>query len=414
MATMFPQALGQSTAPAPAQSTAFSMPAGYDPFAPWVDPNAAQLDALQTKMNTPPAPMFTPDQVSQNQANNQNQYALGVLGSLSGDAGLTDVGGQVLKQAMAQRQPKYTDHGVYDPITGDFNYSPDYIYQRAQDQYNTVANRSASQQSAYLMNQQRIAERYQQEQDTNRQRQIDAQIISGGGGLGAGNPPQVGSSPQGWPIFRSKQGALFTYDSNGQPVNYQGNVAPKEANAAPTEDQGKAAGWFMQASKGAQDMAAGLNLDPSASTPGPLEGLIGAIPQVGGVAQNEYRSPARQMFLHGASAFSEAVLRAATGAGMNEEEIKQKVQELTPQVGDKPQVVAQKLSQQPMYLANLRQRAGKALTQTNQSAGPQAGQPAVGVAPPPAAAPVFGAPTPAPQASDPLGIAPYFAQPGAQ
>jgi hypothetical protein len=413
MASALPLTMGQTAPPqgAPAQPTAFGTPAGYDPFAPWVDPNADQLAALQAKMNAPPTPMFTPDQVAQNQANNQNQYALGVLGSLSGDQGLTDVGGQILKQALANRQPKYTDHGVYDPLTGDFNYSPDYVYQRAQDQYNTVANRSASQQTQYLMNQQRIAERYQQEQDTNRQRQIDAQIISGGMGLGAGQPTQIGSSPQGWPVFRDKMGRLITYDTSGAPVIYQGGVAPKESSQAPTEDQGKAAGWFAQATKGASDMAQALATDPTSSTPSPLEGVLSSLPRVGDSAVNEYRSPARQMFLHGASAFSEAVLRAATGAGMNEEEIKQKVQELTPQIGDKPPVVAQKLAQQPMYLKVLAARAGKALNQGGPtSAGPLPGQPAVGVPPPAPAA----ATAPAAAASDPLGLGALFNNPGSQ
>lgn len=401
MATMFPQALGAQPLAQPMPPQAPPQGAGMpDMFAPWVDPNAAQLDALQAKLDAPQQPTFTPEQIKQRQDDNAKQYALGILGTLSGNQALGDVGGQVFKQALANRQPKYTDHGTYDPITGEFNYSPDYLYDRTQTQYNQVANRSAQQQAQYLMNQQRIAERMQATRENNERSRANAYVIAGGMGLGAGNPQQVGSSPQGWPIYRSKQGQLFTYDTAGQPVVYQGGVAPKQSNADPTEDQSKAAGWYEQAIKGAADMAAGLAKDPTASMPGPLEGAIGALPSVGPTLVNAQRSGPRQMFLHGASAFSEAVLRAATGAGVNHDEAVQKIQELTPIYGDKPDVVAQKLAQQPMYLAALKQRAGRALTQNTASAGPQPGMPAIG-------APVA-APAPAAPASDPLGLGPIF------
>lgn len=392
MAVVFPQALGAPQAPPAAPQ----QPAGPpDMFAPWVDPNSAQLDALQARLNAPQQPTFTPEQIKQRKDENANQYALGLLGQLSGNQQLGDVGGSVFKQALANRQPKYTDHGTYDPVTGEFNYSPDYLYDRTQQQYNTVANRSASQQAAYLMNQQRIAEKLQATRENNERSRANAFVIAGGGGFGAGQPAQIGSSGQGWPVYRDKQGNLLTYDTNGQPVRYQGAVSPKETSGAPTEDQAKAAGWYEQAMKGAADMSAGLKLDSSASTPSPLEGAIAATPSVGPTLVNAYRSGPRQMFLHGASAFSEAVLRAATGAGVNHDEAVQKIQELTPIFGDKPDVVAQKLAQQPMYLAVLKQRAGRALSAPNASAGPSPGQPAIGMNPAPA--------TPAPVA-DPLGL----------
>lgn len=399
MPSVFPQALGAPQAPVmPPQGAPQLAPGGASPdmFAPWVDPNADQIARLQARMDAPQQPTFTPDQIKQRQDDNAKQYALGLLGQLSGNKDLGDVGGTVFKQALANRQPKYTDHGTYDPLTGEFNYSPDYIDERNLQQLNLVQNRSAQQFNNYTMNQQRVAERLQQERETRASSERNAAMIAGMGTLGGGSPQQIGSSPQGWPIFRGKSGPLFVYDTNGQAVPYLGGVAPKETNAAPTEDQGKAMGWFDQATKGAADMAAGLNLDPSAAKPTPLEAAVGALPKIGDTGANVVRSPARQMFLHGASAFSEAVLRAATGAGMNEQEIKQKVNELTPQLGDSPQVVAQKLSQQPMYLHALQARAGKAMTQGTQSAGPMPGAPAVGANP--------AAAMPAAAASDPFNL----------
>lgn len=399
MATAFPQALGAPVAP---QQAPPQMPPGApDMFAPWVDPNADQIARLQARLDTPQAPTFTPEQIQQRKDENARQYALGLLGQMSGNKDLGDVGGTVFKQALANRQPRYTDHGTYDPLTGEFNYTPDYLDQRNLEQLNAVQNRSSQQYNNYTMNQQRVMERMMANEENNRRSRENAALMAGVmGGLGGGNPQQIGSSPQGWPVYRSKMGQLFTYDTTGQPVVYQGGVGPKESNQAPTEDQNKAAGWFEQATKGAADMAAGLRLDPSASRPGALETAIAAIPSVGPTLVNAKRSPARQMFLHGASAFSEAVLRAATGAGVNHDEAVQKIQELTPIFGDSDQVIAQKLAQQPMYLATLQQRAGRALTQSTQSAGPQPGQPAVGVNPAAAA--------PNPAASDPLGARRLF------
>jgi len=57
------------------------------------------------------------------------------------------------------------------------------------------------------------------------------------------------------------------------------------------------------------------------------------------------------------------LLRAATGAGMNEYEARQKVRELVPQLGDKPGVVAQKTASYDVYMKSLQARAGRALPQ---------------------------------------------------
>ena len=67
------------------------------------------------------------------------------------------------------------------------------------------------------------------------------------------------------------------------------------------------------------------------------------------------------MFLQGARSLSEAALRAATGAGVNYEEARQKIEELTPVYGDKPAVIKQKLDSVKVYLDSLKSRAGRAL-----------------------------------------------------
>jgi len=72
------------------------------------------------------------------------------------------------------------------------------------------------------------------------------------------------------------------------------------------------------------------------------------------------RSPERQQFVQATSSLSEALLRAATGAGVNKEEAAQKVAELTPVWSDDEATKKQKLDAIPMYLQSLQARAGRA------------------------------------------------------
>jgi hypothetical protein len=140
---------------------------------------------------------------------------------------------------------------------------------------------------------------------------------------------------------------------NGQPMR----GAPA-SSAKPTEDQAKAGGWLMQATGAYQNMIDALKADPNAADPGLIASALGAI--AGPTAANVARSPTQQQYLQGASSFSEAVLRAATGAGVNNEEAAQKIRELTPQVGDSDAVKEQKSRSMLMYLEALRLRAGPA------------------------------------------------------
>jgi hypothetical protein len=72
------------------------------------------------------------------------------------------------------------------------------------------------------------------------------------------------------------------------------------------------------------------------------------------------RSTDRQKFRQAASSLSEALLRAATGAGVNQDEAKQKLEELTPLFTDDDDTRKQKLAAIPVYLDSLKSRAGRA------------------------------------------------------
>lgn len=128
----------------------------------------------------------------------------------------------------------------------------------------------------------------------------------------------------------------------------------------PTEDERKAAGWVNQARNAFSNMEKALLDDPEANQPGILETYI-PIDEIA----NRTRSDARQRYVNGASSFSEAALRAATGAGVNKEEAEQKIRELTPQRGDSAGVRKQKRDALEVYLGSLEQRAGRALQQSS-------------------------------------------------
>lgn len=139
------------------------------------------------------------------------------------------------------------------------------------------------------------------------------------------------------------------------------------SGAKPTEDQAKAAGWLVQASNAHKNMLAAIDPKggtPSASKPG-LPDFVAGVPSFGlgeGVA-NMMRGTDRMKFLQAASSLSEALLRAATGAGVNRDEAAQKVKELTPVVGDNDATIKQKMEAIPLYLKALEVRAGPAAKQ---------------------------------------------------
>jgi hypothetical protein len=155
----------------------------------------------------------------------------------------------------------------------------------------------------------------------------------------------------------------------------QAMPVPGLSNSKPlTEDQGKATGWLVQAENAFKNMKA-VGIDKqgnptSAAYPGindALESLPGGSP-----AANFMRSGDRQKFIQSSSSLSEALLRAATGAGVNKEEAAQKIRELTPVFGEDAGTTRQKMESIPLYIESLKVRAGPG---ASRAAGVLNGQP---------------------------------------
>lgn len=135
---------------------------------------------------------------------------------------------------------------------------------------------------------------------------------------------------------------------------------------AATEDERKAAGWLSQAENAWANMQKvalgdagpdGKRQIKDAATPGLMEQAM----WFSETARNTARSADRQQFVQASGSLSEALLRAATGAGVNRDEAEQKVRELTPQWGDSEAVIRQKFDSVPTYIQSLKTRAGRAI-----------------------------------------------------
>ncbi len=178
--------------------------------------------------------------------------------------------------------------------------------------------------------------------------------------------PVAGVDAGGNPVFfqPSKDG--------GAPAIIPGVAPSKDKNY--TEDQAKAAGWLAQANNAYGNMLASMK-DATGKKTGAekpeIGDMIAGVPMLGAVG-NMMRTENRQKFVQASSSLSEALLRAATGAGVNADEARQKVAELTPQFGEDAATTAQKMASIPVYIESLKVRAGPLARKPSEPAKPTA------------------------------------------
>jgi hypothetical protein len=301
----------------------------------YADPYAERIAAQRALLAQVPSPRFSQGEADQRRAENERLLQLGLLGQLSGDETLAGIGAQVFRQAQQERAPRVSDQGVFDPMSGQFTLHPEVMHERQRQELARLEDRSAEGQRAWEAARQAAQERREQADERNA---LMARLAAQSGPL-----VQV-LGPTG----------EVTYAPRAEAV---GRQAPGNA---PTEDERKAAGWLNQARMAYANMQSAVRGDPNAALPTAREVAVGALPGVGPAAAYAGSSAARQKFMTAASSFSEAVLRAATGAGVNREEALQKVQELTPRFGEHPDVATMKEQMARMYLESLQARAGRA------------------------------------------------------
>jgi hypothetical protein len=176
-------------------------------------------------------------------------------------------------------------------------------------------------------------------------------------GLAAGQAFNRTASPDAMLSAETARRGQNMTDARAREFNAnQRGAAPKM-----TEDQAKATGWLVQAQQAYNNLSRVAFDDKgnirSAAKPGAADALA-SLPFGLSAVGNSLRSEDRQKFVQSASSLSEALLRAATGAGVNRDEAAQKIAELTPQFGDSEAVIRQKFDAIPSYLQSLQVRAG--------------------------------------------------------
>lgn len=92
------------------------------------DPYSLVMAQLAQQQEQPP--MFTPEQQRERIRRNNQITNLGLLGQLSGDSNIQNVGGQVFKQALGDRQEIRSQRGVTDPLTGETSVDPAYAEEK--------------------------------------------------------------------------------------------------------------------------------------------------------------------------------------------------------------------------------------------------------------------------------------------
>lgn len=162
------------------------MPDYQSPYAPRI----LQLStALQSSQDAPLEPMFTPEEIRARKAKQLREEQLAVLAKLSGNKELETVGATLLPDALKMAAPRYTEHGEFDPLSGQHTVFPEYTRrvkeQRLEQQLQTTMLKDQSaQQHQQLLNQQQeymrpyrdaTLELQQQRLELARQRLLDAQ-----------------------------------------------------------------------------------------------------------------------------------------------------------------------------------------------------------------------------------------------
>ncbi|MGY4828198.1 hypothetical protein ACVNIS_06450 [Sphaerotilaceae bacterium SBD11-9] len=258
------------------------------------------------------------DPMRQSQAQREN--ALALLGMLSGDEALGNVGGAMLTKAARQQQ-------------------------REDDQALRLEDKAAAYSGAYAEARQRTQERQEaaeaQRQFQGQQNELMRRALAGNQGL-----VQV-MGPNGAPMWVQRPDAI-----GQQPVPAGGGK--------PTVDEAQSASRF-NASRNAMDQVERvLKENPEAAQPNFKEYVTGKIPVFGEDAAYGAMTPQRQQFVTAMSTMGDAFMHDATGAGASDTEARRKLREITPVYGEHPATTSMKMQTAKTYLEGLRTRAGSA------------------------------------------------------
>lgn len=158
-----------------------ALPAPVAPPQVAVGPSPYELALAElSKQDSPAGPMFSPEEAQARQEQNDRLVQAGLVGQLSQDRGINNVGGSVFKQALQARQPVTSKQGILDPLTGQMSESPEYKDEKVASRKDRVLKLALD----YSDKRQRAIERQAQIDDQQQGREDLARVAAG---LRAGN-----------------------------------------------------------------------------------------------------------------------------------------------------------------------------------------------------------------------------------
>jgi hypothetical protein len=333
----------------------FPQTLGPPPEPQWSDPYAAQIEAMRARMQQPQPPMYSPEEQQARLAQNAQLQQLGLLGQLSGNEALGNVGGTIFKQALAARQPRVSDKGVADPLTGKFNYHPDYLRERDEAAVAGLESRSAADRARWDAARAADAERrWQQQRHDEEIAAMHRASSAAAAASRAGNEPLV-------QVFDPESGQVM-YLPRSQAVGLQ---APPKSQGNASEGERNAAGFahlMTEASK-LLDNFESKGIATVATQ------AAGAVPLVGGYAQRTLQTPAQQQYNQAAQAWVRAKLRKESGASIGKDEMAQEIATYFPMPGDRAEVITQKRALRALATQSMVTAAGRVAVPQSTSPG---------------------------------------------
>lgn len=159
----------------------------------------------------------------------------------------------------------------------------------------------------------------------------------------------------------AEQGALNREATAEQGrLNREANAAKAAADKAPTEFQGKSAGYGARAEEADRIIGSLANASPMAVN---AKQAAGRVPLVGGVLEtigNAALSPQNQQLEQAQRDFVNATLRQESGAAISQGEFENAKRQYFPQPGDSAEVIAQKAANRKLAIEGFKRSAGKA------------------------------------------------------
>jgi hypothetical protein len=165
----------------------------------------------------------------------------------------------------------------------------------------------------------------------------------------------------GYERMETANGIVYVPKAPGRPVIPITDAAGKplmgaSGSSRPTEGESNAAG-FAQRMERSQAVISNL---PEGSQPGVRAAVAGALPVVGGVAQRRAMTADQQQYKQAADDWIRAKLRKESGAVIGEDEMRKEYETYFPQIGDGPEVIAQKAQARAIATNSMKTSAGRA------------------------------------------------------